>query len=83
VIRGRSHPIRFAEEGATIVALDSCAQILHVMNLLATADELAETVREVEKLDQRCLAYEVDARDSARMHEVVGQAVGELGQLDR
>jgi (+)-trans-carveol dehydrogenase len=80
--QGRSHAIRFAEEGADIIATDICSQIPYVTYPLATAGDLAETVREVEKLDRRCLAFEADAGDSARMREVVAQAVGELGRLD-
>jgi (+)-trans-carveol dehydrogenase len=36
----------------------------------------------VEKLDRRCLAMEADARDSARMREVVEQTIAEFGRLD-
>lgn len=80
--QGRSHAIRFAEEGADVIATDICADIPHVKYPLGTAEDLAETVQQVEKLGRRCLAYEADARDSARMNEVIGQAVGELGRLD-
>jgi len=80
--QGRSHAVRFAEEGADVIALDICSEIPHVKYPLATAEDLAETVNQVEKLDRRCLAFEADARDSARMHEVVSQAVSELGRLD-
>jgi (+)-trans-carveol dehydrogenase len=80
--QGRSHAIRFAEEGADIIATDICSQIPHVRYPMGNAEDLAETVREVEKLDRRCLAFQADARDSARMREVVAQAVGELGRLD-
>src|SRR5689334_12565296 len=80
--QGRSHAVRFAEEGADVIALDICSEIPHVKYPLATAEDLAKTVNQVEKLDRRCLAFEADARDSARMHEVVSQAVSELGRLD-
>jgi len=80
--QGRSHAVRFAEEGADVIALDVCHDIELVRYPLGTSDELAETAAMVEKLGQRCLTYEVDARDGSRMREVVSQAVGELGRLD-
>ena len=80
--QGRSHAIRFAEEGADVIALDVCAQIPLVKYPLGTADELAETAAEVEKLDRRCLTFQVDARDSAATRAAVEQAVAELGRLD-
>jgi (+)-trans-carveol dehydrogenase len=80
--QGRSHAIRFAEEGADIVAIDICSQLPHVMYPMATAEDLAQTVREVEKLDRRCLAYEADAGDGPRMRQIVAQAFGEFKRLD-
>jgi (+)-trans-carveol dehydrogenase len=47
-----------------------------------TRDELNETAAEVEKLDRRCQTMEADARDSARMREVVEQTIAEFGRLD-
>lgn len=80
--QGRSHAIRFAEEGADVVAIDICSQIPLVGYPMATSDDLAETVREVEQVGRRCVAFEADARDSARLRDVVAQAIGELGRLD-
>jgi (+)-trans-carveol dehydrogenase len=80
--QGRSHAIRLAEEGADIVATDLCAQLPEVPYAMGTRDELNETAAEVEKLDRRCLAMEADARDSARMREVVEHTVAEFGRLD-
>ena len=80
--QGRSHAIRLAEEGADIVATDLCAQLPEVPYAMGTRDELNETAAEVEKLDRRCLAMEADARDSARMREVVEQTIAEFGRLD-
>jgi len=80
--QGRAHAIRFAEEGADIIALDICEQIPLVAYPLGTAEELDETVRYVEKLGRRCLSFQADARNSARLREVVAQGVAELGRLD-
>src|SRR5689334_14802863 len=80
--QGRAHGIRFAEEGADIIALDICEQIPLVAYPLGTAEELQETVRYVEKLGRRCLSFQADARNSARLRDVVAQGVAELGRLD-
>jgi (+)-trans-carveol dehydrogenase len=49
--QGRSHAIRLAQEGADIIAIDICAQVDSVPYAMATPDDLAQTVKEVEALD--------------------------------
>lgn len=80
--QGRAHAVRFAEEGADVITVDVCEDIDLVRYPLGTAEELAETTAMVEKLGRRCLSYQVDARDGARLREVVNAAVAELGRLD-
>jgi SDR family mycofactocin-dependent oxidoreductase len=80
--QGRSHAVRFAEEGADIVATDICADIPNVRYPMATREDLEETARLVEGLGRRCLTFVADSRDGVRMREVVAQAVAELGTLD-
>ena len=63
--QGRSHAIRLAQEGAGIIAVDLCQQIGSVAYPMATPDDLAETVKEVEALDRRIVAREADVRDEA------------------
>jgi SDR family mycofactocin-dependent oxidoreductase len=80
--QGRSHAIRLAEEGADIIAVDICRQIDSVPYPLGTADDLAETVKEVEALDRRIIAREADVRDAAALKGVLDEGVAELGRLD-
>ncbi|MCX5046527.1 mycofactocin-coupled SDR family oxidoreductase [Aldersonia sp. NBC_00410] len=80
--QGRSHAIRLAAEGADIIATDICKQIDSVGYPLAGPDDLAETVRQVEALDRRIVAHEVDVRDSAGMRAAVDDGVARLGRLD-
>ena len=47
--QGRSHAVRFAEEGADIIAVDLCDQIDTVAYPMATREDLDETVNLVEK----------------------------------
>ena len=80
--QGRSHALRLAEEGADIIAVDVPEQIDTVLYPLASVEDLAETVRQVEALDRRIVAREADVRDSAALAAVVKEGVAELGRLD-
>ncbi|GAA1867092.1 mycofactocin-coupled SDR family oxidoreductase [Pseudonocardia ailaonensis] len=77
--QGRSHAVHLAAEGADVIGLDLCAQVESIAYPLATPEDLAETVREVERLDRRMIAGEVDVRDLAGLETFVGKAVAELG----
>lgn len=80
--QGRSHAVTLAREGAKIVVTDICETIPSVIYPLATEADLAETVRQVEALDQPCIGIKADARDSAQMNDVAERAAGELGGID-
>ena len=80
--QGRSHAVRLAEEGADIIAIDICEQIDSVPFPMATRDELAQTVREVEALDRRAVSLEADVRDFDALVAAVRQGVSALGRLD-
>jgi SDR family mycofactocin-dependent oxidoreductase len=80
--QGRSHAIRLAQEGADIIAVDLCAQIDSVPYPMATPDDLAETVKEVEALDRRIVAREADVRDRAGLQAAFDAGVAELGPVD-
>jgi SDR family mycofactocin-dependent oxidoreductase len=80
--QGRSHAVRFAEEGADIVALDLCGQIDTVPYPMSTPGDMASTVRLVESLGRRIIARQGDTRDGARIHEVVHEGLAEFGAID-
>jgi (+)-trans-carveol dehydrogenase len=80
--QGRSHAVRLAEEGADIIAVDICRQIDSVPFPMATSTDLAETVRLVEGLDRRIVAFEADVRDYDALKGAVDAGVAELGRLD-
>ena len=80
--QGRSHAIRLAEEGADIIAVDLCRQIDSVPYPMSTPDDLSETVKQVEALDRRIVASEVDVRDGAALRAAVDDGVAQLGRLD-
>lgn len=80
--QGRSHAVRLAEEGADIIAVDVSKQVETVPYDTARAEDLQETVRQVEALDRRIIAREADVRDLDALTSVVNDGVAELGRLD-
>ncbi|WP_107656223.1 SDR family oxidoreductase [Nocardia suismassiliense] len=67
---GREQALRFAQEGADIVAIDPSAQ------------DLAETVRLVAAMNRRSCAFEADVRDQQTLNSAVSAGVEALGRLD-
>ena len=80
--QGRSHAIRLAEEGADIIAVDICEDVVSVPYGLGTQADLDETVKAVEALDRRIVARAADVRDPAALKAAVDAGVAELGRLD-
>lgn len=80
--QGRSHAIRFAQEGADIVGWDICAQIDSVGYPMSTPEDLSETARLVEKEGRRFLAVQADARDPEAVQRVWDQGLAEFGRCD-
>ncbi|MBX7469306.1 mycofactocin-coupled SDR family oxidoreductase [Streptomyces sp. MAG02] len=80
--QGRSHAVRLAEEGAEIIAIDLCEDIPVVEYPLASAEDLRETVRLVEKTGRRVVAHQADVRDRAALRAAVDAGAAELGRLD-
>jgi SDR family mycofactocin-dependent oxidoreductase len=80
--QGRSHAVRFAEEGADIIAFDLCDQIDSVGYAMATPEDLDETVNLVEKTGRRIVAEQGDVRDFERLKTAVANGVSELGRID-
>jgi len=80
--QGRSHAVGFAREGADVIAVDICAPVKSVRYPMATPDDLAETVRQVEALDRRIVARQADVRDGAALKSALAEGVAALGRLD-
>ena len=80
--QGRSHAVRLAEEGADIIAVDIASQIDSVPFSMATPEDLAQTVKEVEALDRRIVARQADVRDYDALKAALDDGVAQLGRLD-
>ncbi|CQD10018.1 oxidoreductase, SDR family [Mycolicibacterium conceptionense] len=79
---GRAQAVRFAEEGADIVAVDVCGPIDTVHVPHSTRDDLAETVRLVEQAGGRIVTEIADVRDPDALQLAVGRGAAELGGID-
>ena len=73
--QGRAEAVRFAAEGADIIALDICADLPTTAYPGSSPADLAETARLVEKYDQRflvfprfCPACTMDTNHEGRKH---------------
>lgn len=80
--QGRSHALRLAQEGADIIAIDIAEQMETVPYAMATSDDLAETVRQIEALDRRIVATKADVRDYGAVKAALDDGVAQLGKLD-
>jgi SDR family mycofactocin-dependent oxidoreductase len=80
--QGRSHAVRFAEEGADIIAVDICAPVKTIDYPMATPEDLAETARLVKARGRRVLARPVDVRDGDALKSALDDGVAALGRLD-
>jgi SDR family mycofactocin-dependent oxidoreductase len=80
--QGRAHAEALAGEGADVVICDLAGQIATIPYAMSTEDDLAETVRLVEKTGRRCVAARADVRSTSDMEAVVALALRELGQVD-
>lgn len=62
--QGRAHAVRFAEEGANIIAVDICAQVESAPYDMGTAAELEETTRLVEAAGGKIVSRIADVATS-------------------
>lgn len=79
---GRAQAVRFAEEGADIVAVDVCGPIDTVHVPSSTPDDLAETAALVERAGGRVVTEIVDVRDSEELRAAADRGAAELGGID-
>jgi SDR family mycofactocin-dependent oxidoreductase len=80
--QGRSHAVSLAAEGASIIALDICADLEGNTYPRARPEDLDETARLVEKEAVRCHTAIVDVRERSAVWTAIEDAVNELGHID-
>jgi SDR family mycofactocin-dependent oxidoreductase len=79
---GRAQAVRFAQEGADVIALDICGPIDTVAVPAATADDLAETAEAVRAAGGRVSTEIVDVRDPEGLRAAADRGTERFGGLD-
>lgn len=79
---GRAQAVRFAQEGADIIALDICAPVHTTITPPATREDLDQTADLVESHGRRVIPGVVDVRDLRALETFTADAVEGFGGLD-
>jgi SDR family mycofactocin-dependent oxidoreductase len=78
--QGRSHAVRLAREGASVIAIDVAdAVAVHNTYAPATEADLKETERLLEQVGLPCVVETADVRDLTALDEIVRDALQRLG----
>lgn len=80
--QGRSHAVRLAAEGASIIGVDICADIASNGYPMASREELQETVELVESAGGKMVAAVADVRDFHALRAALDHGVEQFGRLD-
>jgi SDR family mycofactocin-dependent oxidoreductase len=79
---GRAQALRFAEEGADVIALDVCGPVETVVVPPATTADLAETARLVRAAGGRIASHVVDVRDADGLRAAADAGAVMFGGID-
>lgn len=80
---GRAIAVEFAANGADVVALDIAGAVSPTADAVpATEAELAETVAQIRRYNQRGAAIKADIRDIAALRRIADQVEREYGKID-
>jgi SDR family mycofactocin-dependent oxidoreductase len=80
--QGRSHAVRLAEEGASIVAVDICEDISPVPYPMGSEEELEETAELVRGAGGVIVTRRADVRDIRQLRDAVAEGIAAFGHLD-
>jgi SDR family mycofactocin-dependent oxidoreductase len=79
--QGRSHAVRLASDGADIIGIDICQQLVKGYPGATDAD-LAETARLVEETGRAMVAVKADVRSFDEVTQALAQGLERFGRLD-
>jgi SDR family mycofactocin-dependent oxidoreductase len=80
--QGRSHAIRFADEGANVILVDLCGDITGVPYRLPGSSDLAATHQAAEDRGVKAHSAVADVRDWREFNNAVRGAIADLGVPD-
>jgi len=79
---GRAQAVRFAQEGADVIALDLCGPVDTVAAPASTPEDLDETARLVRAAGGRIVTSIVDVRDQDQLQSATDNGAAAFGGLD-
>lgn len=79
---GRAAAVKFAEEGAKVIACDLDTQVADVPYAIGRREDLDETVALVRKAGSDAIAQVADVRDQAQLDAAVANGIDAFGQID-
>jgi (+)-trans-carveol dehydrogenase len=80
--QGRSHALRLASEGVSIVGFDGLSTYETVPYKQATEEDLDETIRLVEDVGGRIVAGRADVRNREEIQKIVAEGIAEFDHID-
>ena len=80
--QGREAAVRFAAEGANVIGVDLAAQLESIPYPMATPEDLATTVAQVEEVGGAMVSRVADVRDLAALEGAVAEGLERFGRLD-
>lgn len=80
--QGRSHAVKYAENGADVVVADVSNSMETSQYSLATEDDIEETVHQVEATGQRALPVEMDVRYEDEVVRAIEAALETFERID-
>lgn len=80
--QGRAHCVRLAQEGASVIGLDLCAQVGSVGYPMATERDLEQTARDVEAAGGSMVQVVADVRDRPAVEAALAAGLGRFGRVD-
>ena len=80
--QGRSHALRYAENGADVVVTDVCETSEQSKYELSGREQLEETAELVRDRGGEALAVKADVSEESEVENAVGEAIEEFGHID-
>lgn len=80
--QGRAHALALAAEGVAVAVCDVPGPVETVRYPLATADDLAETQRQLDEMGAKSITFAADIRSRADMDGAVAKSIEAFGRID-
>lgn len=80
--QGRAHAVTSAREGADVILFDIVEPVATTQYRTATAEDMTQTVKQVEHLGRRAIGVAGDVRAQSDLDGAVSRGISEFGKID-